>query len=98
RNEGAGPAFPPKNQRSAEAVEAEPDGRQILFPLVRLLTGARCDVRGNQPPAHALVRAAERRQEAGPPERHQAHSVPNPVQEDQTRQGSPWEALAQTSL
>ena len=36
-----------------------------------------------KPPGRALVCPAERRQEACPSERHQAHSVGHPLQEDQ---------------
>jgi hypothetical protein len=48
--------------------------------------------------AYALVCDPQRRQEAGAPERHQAHPVPGPVQADQARQDQAAQAVEQGPL
>jgi polyphosphate kinase 2 (PPK2 family) len=46
---GAGQAVPRPGPRSPAAVEAEPDGRGVLFTLVRLFPGPRPDAGGHGP-------------------------------------------------
>ena len=50
---GAGAALQGPHRRSGAPVEAEPDGRRVLRPLVRLLPGARHDARRTPTPTHA---------------------------------------------
>ena len=45
---GAGEALQGARRRSDPPVEAEPDGHQVIRPLVRLLAGARHDVRAHR--------------------------------------------------
>ena len=67
---GADPAARRAHRRRAQDLEALADGPQVLQPLVRLLAGARRDVRGDRHRLRALVRGADGRQEARAPEHH----------------------------
>ena len=62
-------------------VEAQPDGRRVVDPLVRLLPRPRPDAGSHRHRARAMVYRAFGRQEAGPPELHRASSEPDPLQE-----------------
>ena len=84
--------------RSAATVEAEPDGCQILRSMVRLFARTRHDAKGNRQQTCPVVHRALRRQAAGAPQLHFAHSVVDPVQEITHGEGQASEALEQTKI
>ena len=88
-----GPAVRGAHRRSAPAVEAEPDGRRVVRALVRLLQGARPDVRAHRHGSVALVHCPFGRQEARAAECHRAHPVADSLQEDASREGQAAGAL-----
>ena len=77
------------HRRRAQDLEALADGSQVLRPLVRLLAGARRDVRGDGHQVRAMARGAHRRQEARATEHH--HS---PARADSIQGGAAGESEA----
>ncbi len=82
RDGGTGAPLRGAHRGSAAAVEAEPDGHRVLQSLVRLLAGARHDVRGDRHQARAMAADPLRRQATGAAERHLAYPQDDSVQED----------------
>ena len=73
-------------------LEAHADGRQVVQPLVRLLAGARRDVRRDRLVLGALVRRALGRQAPRAPQRDQPPAHAHPAREGEARQDQAAEA------
>src|SRR5262249_8142681 len=80
------------HRRRTEDLEALADGPPVLQPLVRLLAGARRDVRDHGHGMGAVVRGDVRRQAACAPESHHAPPEQDPLQEGEARRREATEA------
>ena len=83
RNGRAGAPLCRPRRGSAAAMEAEPDGRRIVLPLVRLFARARRDAESDRQQARAVGHRALRRQAPGAAQLHLAHPAHHSVQENQ---------------
>ena len=92
-NGGAGQTIDGSHHRSASAMETEPDGSEVLQPLVRLFAGSRHDAQGDRQQARTLVYRAIGRQAASPTQLHLAYSVFDPVQEDLAQKDQASQAI-----
>ena len=91
--------FAARVDRSVAAMEAEPDGCRIVRSMVRLFARPRHDARGNRQQTCAVVHRALRRQAAGAPQLHFAHSVADSAQEITSQgEGQASQALEQTKI
>ncbi len=67
------------HRRRAQDLEAFTNGCEVVYALGRLHEGARCDVPGDGYRMGTLVCRAIRRQEARPPQYHQAYPEQDPL-------------------
>ena len=85
-------------RRRTQDLEAVGHGSQILFPLVRLLAGARRDVRRYRHLVGAVVRCPFRQQAAGAAQRPRSHPEQDPLRGATARESRATETAASRRL
>ena len=98
RQGGTGETFCRPDQRSAPAMEAEPDGRFVVQPLVRLLQSARRDVQSHEFKTCAVVRHPFERQAPRAPQLHLARAEVDTLQTPVAGEGHTAKAVDEGPL
>src|SRR5262249_51574915 len=95
---GAAIPLPDAYPRSAQTVEAQPDGCRVAAPLGAVHQGQGGDARSHAHPRGALVDRRRRRQEEGEAELHRPSAQPNPLSGNPPRASGLTGSRAQSGL